>query len=196
MYKTYFILIVLSIINFKCRKSDSIVSPEGSQNLLTNASFESNGNPSFDRWSINLREDSIPRYLKFSQDVPPGGGRWSAAIENPDSFIIVITSSPIIPKGSHKYRLSLWAKSNNPNVVAILNYQCTKDITYGSSIRITDTVWRPYTVTYTTFDTLTTSDSTKVIADSSRFIYIALWTVFSKERTKTYFDLVTLEQID
>ena len=58
-----------------CRKDNAIVPSGANENLITDSSFESNGQPSFQGWTGQSKTYS------FVNDVPTGGGQWSLQLE-------------------------------------------------------------------------------------------------------------------
>lgn len=130
-----FILIVACFILFTCKKD---VSPEipappqpppptpASTNLVSNPSFENNGNPSLKNWywleatgSVSYFFYPIDSALKwgaisYMQDAPSGGGNWSVLLDG--SYGIFQSGSSISyiitgQSGTNIYKVTAWAKA-------------------------------------------------------------------------------------
>ncbi len=101
------------MIFYSCEKStNDLVTPPQIKNLLTNSSFEINGSPTMNGWTLSEEDTTFLRYLlRFSTDVPPGEGKSSIVVNYsfPGPWIIYQLVSA--DAGSHVYRLSFWARN-------------------------------------------------------------------------------------
>jgi hypothetical protein len=145
-------------------------------NLITNSSFEINGEPSLAGWELLCSD------IKYT-DASPGGGKWAICMPQgwlpANNYIMTTVSAPI---GTNEYKLSYYGK-----VRGGLNLYIKKQDSLIFCNRIytqdQDTIWRYYSV----LDTLKTlpGDSlvVKVIAGSAEV------------GEYCYFDLCKLELI-
>ncbi|MCK5346982.1 MAG: hypothetical protein KAR20_26415, partial [Candidatus Heimdallarchaeota archaeon] len=113
MINRIFLLIIFSslILLWNCDDCSTCTDPPGEEDkILVNTSFEKNGNPSADGWSITLGD--------FSTDTPPGGGNYSVALEanNPFGGEATITVKSLTDFDI--YKLSFYAKFEKINGTA------------------------------------------------------------------------------
>jgi len=102
-------VILLPLVIGTCNEMDTIIiSPAIEGNILTNSSFEINGSPSITGWQL-YEIDSTS--LKFSNDVPPGGGKFALYIKNDWPYGPWLQQNVRTHQGHHVYRFSCWAKS-------------------------------------------------------------------------------------
>lgn len=152
---------------------------ESSGNLLLNPSFESNGTPSLEHWSV--QDTSL---VRFSPDVPPGGGSFSVSIEanwGPSGF--VRTAVPV-PAGAHRCRLSWWGKKTGQIYGgANLGIQKSDTLILFPKVSYTsDSTWTEYS----SLDTITTEAGDELV--------VTFFGGVSQMQTgTTYFDLCSLE---
>lgn len=140
------IILLLLILYGGCKKpTDSAITPPKDQNLILNSSFESASGPSIDAWTS--RDSTI---YAFYPDAPVGGGRYSIILhtvwDGPFSFNSVITRVAL-PVGSHRYRISCWAKRLAHGGGSLSLFVGPGDIdTMTASVRIpiVDSVWTFY----------------------------------------------------
>jgi len=101
----YFIFsILITFFISGCSEEEKSVNPP-SGNALINSSFEKNGQPSSDGWTI-------PSGSKYSNDVPPGGGSYSLELESnqpPEVYAEIMV--PVLTQFNN-YKLSFWSKSS------------------------------------------------------------------------------------
>lgn len=147
------------------------------ENLISNPSFETNGIASLDRWQVETNFDST---VRFSEDVPQSGGRWSVVLRVADRVIARLRTTVAAPSGTHYYRLSVWAKSKGSIGTARLVFNNA----IRNWITISDTMWAFYQIA----DTLTTihGDSLSVELDGG----------VTHATNETFFDLCRLERLD
>jgi len=174
-----FILIISVPLIYKCDE-DSITSPGNDKNLITNPSFEENGDSSLAGWL-----DNMPSLVHFTADTPPNGGNWAITIDVLWGSGNDVISTVKIPEGTHIYKFSFWSKySDNPGYAEIL--LVAQDSVYQiNRINVDSGTWKNYSIS----DTITSNsnDSLKVKL-SGGFSSIA--------PGKTYFDLCTLELLE
>lgn len=98
---SFFICILVTKASFASSISDS-------SNLIQNSSFENNGQPTLQSWSMFQNT-----YQVFVQDVPPNGGQWSIGI-TPGwiPFIGAVGTLIVGQSGVGIYELTVWMKSN------------------------------------------------------------------------------------
>lgn len=134
------------------RSTENLAGPAEYEQLISNPSFEQHGTPSLDGWDIETNIDST---VRFSQDVPQSGGHWSVVLTVSDRVVARLRTTVTVPNGTHRYRLSVWAKSNGDTGVVrlILNKAVRRSLT------VSNTRWTLYetvdTVNTATGDTLT-----------------------------------------
>lgn len=162
------------------KKNDSMTNPPDKSGILINSSFELNGNPSLQGWT---GQDTS--FIKFSSDVPGGGGSFSITLDAvwaPPVFVKAIVAAP---QGIHIYKLSVWSKAHGIGGWIDFVLQRPDSLILRKQIRIVDSTWALYSVT----DTMNCS-----VQDS---IVVKLTGGFSQLLTgKTFYDLCTLEKLD
>ncbi len=174
----FFTLLLFTLLLNRC--SDSIITPENENNLITNTSFEENGDSSLADWFVNM-----PSFVHFTNDTPPNGGNWAITIDVLWGSGNDVITTVKIPEGTHIYKFSFWSKySNNPG------YAETLLVSQDSVSQINRTYadsesWKNYSI----LDTITSvSGDSLQIKLSGGFSHIA--------PGKTYFDLCTLELVE
>ena len=176
------IVFLTAFINGCDKLGDAVVSPQASNNLIANSSFESNSNFSLQDWNIVLSAGSIDS----ARDAAPGGGTWSVMIHDVGGFPPVghIRFTAPAPMGTHVYRFSLWAKYFRDAGSASLSLKRPDTLYDLRSIRFSDTLW----TLYGSIDTVTTSagDSIRVTLGGGLGIVGA----------KTFYDLCNLEVLN
>lgn len=179
------IILVIVLSGLSCK--DTTTAPTTDNNLLFNSTFEINGVPGLQGWTVP--DTSV---VHFSTDVPPSGsghsivlhaawyGMWWASNSIYQSFTV--------PSGTHRYRLSVFGKSTGVpgRLFAFRNRPPgeTSPVEF-SSLGIVDTVWSFYSQT----DTLTT------IANDTLFVTIFGGGTESRGGT-TYFNTCKFEKLD
>lgn len=151
-------LIIFSLIFIfvsGCKKSaDIIVPPQEEIDIIQNFSFEVDGLPSIEGWSLLTNVSSS---ISYSADVPPSGGSWSVVLSVGDRVLVRLRSSVSPPQGLHTYRLSVWAKSKGePGKVRLLLNE-----TELRTLIVTDSIWK----FYSTLDTITTTPSDSLVVE-------------------------------
>lgn len=145
-----------------CR-SDTITTPSSSQNFISNSSFESDGAPTMAGWKPNLEDTA---FVNFSSEAPAGGGSYSVRLRN-EWTVPGSVSYRIIPEvGTHRYKLSAFAKTSRSNGTPILvggdlmllvsdsgNWSTRK------SLHFSDSTWKSGTL----LDTITTTPSDTIM---------------------------------
>ncbi|MHB1688739.1 MAG: carbohydrate binding domain-containing protein [Ignavibacteriaceae bacterium] len=183
MEKNFFKIILL-FIPLLINSCENVTSPVIQNNLLQNPSFEENGQPSLSGWTV-----IDTAMINFSNDVPPGGGKWSLFMYgyNPLSLQPILLS-PLIQKvnllkGSYIYTFSFWAKADS-TVHSAAFFRAFKNDTLkvDKDIEITNSNWTNYNIV----DTLASADYDSVevlFHDGYSFVYV---------QGKTFFDLCSL----
>jgi hypothetical protein len=192
MYKMVLMIftIIIVMIFYSCEKStnDLVTAPQ-SKNLLTNSSFEINGSPTMNGWTLSEDDTTFLRYLlRFSSDVPPGGGKSSIVVNY--SFPGPWRIYQLVPAnaGSHIYRLSFWARNFFGQGKVTLGLKTTMDTVINlQTVRPVDSLWTFHNM----FDTVTAdvNDSLVVIINSG---YVGV----TRLGGGTWFDVVRLEGLN
>ena len=177
------ILVFMSILYLSgCKKNISSLETINKTNLIMNSSFEVNGRLSLKYWHIQ----DCPK-VRFSNDTPLDGGKWSIFLHAewwgpwPESPSYFVHLSP----GKHILKFSLWGKSKTIPGSAFLILKKGDWQKIKARHRIIDTTWTKYSL----IDTLNINEG-----DS---LFVLLYGG-GTERIDgiTYFDLVELELID
>ncbi len=171
---------MLVILISGCEKECPTELTEEGLNLITNSSFEINGNKSIDGWTLHSNFLDVG----FSNDVPPFGGNWSVVLYGGDRIVPMYLETKIAaPLGCNRYRLSIWAKFKDPQGYGKGYVNFNKNRSNGKYFTIQDSIWNYYEL----IDTLTTTngDSLYVIISIMPFIY----------PSQIYYDLCQLELI-
>jgi hypothetical protein len=160
--------------------------PPAGSNLLHNPTFDSNGTPSLQDWTV-----PDTGYVHFSSDAPFGGSGHTIAVTAHwfAVFPAGMVYQSVLPslEGTHQYRLSVYGKRWGIPGSLWLTINRPSDINsvLRMSIPISDTVWTFYVRT----DTITThsNDSLFVVIDGGNTEIAA---------GITYFNTCKLEKLD
>ena len=176
-----FVIFFLSVSFIACsKKNDSITNTPDNSSVLINSSFEVNGNPSLQGW--NGQDTS---YVKFSSDVPGGGGSFSIlldAVWAPPVFVKTIVA---VPQGIHVYKLSVWSKARGIGGWIDFILQRPDSNILRKQVRIVDSTWTLYSVT----DTMNCSVQDSIVVKlSGGFLQLLAG--------RTFYDLCKLEKLD
>ena len=174
---------------WSCEKStDSTTTPQVDQNLIPNSSFESATGPLIEGW--NFRDSTI---YDFFPVAPAGGGNYSVLLRpvwhGPFSFNSVMRRVAL-PVGTHRYRLSCWAKRLPDGAGFLALFVGPGDVdtmTTAMTIPIADTVWTSY------------SRNTVITNQASGTVVVALHGGYSPvgyPADSTFFDLCRFEKLD
>ncbi len=162
-------------------KKDGITEPPCDQIILIDESFEKDGRGSLAGWV----PDDTTSHIKFSLDVPPGGGDWSLTIETGWFQIFYVSKKVPLFRGKNRYRLSFWAKAKYVQGFAYLNLNQGDSSGIRRLISVTDTAWSMYSV----IDTIS--------ADTGDSILVGLTGGIGQLLIgPTWYDLVKLEKLD
>jgi len=138
------ILILLSVLFIiSCNKNKSLLESHPISNLIKNSSFEENGQPSLKYWYI---QDSSK--IKFSNDTPADGGKWSIYLHAewygplPKSPSYFVTLSP----GRHILEFSVYGKSKTIHGSSLLVLKKGDHRQIVAQNRITDSIWTKYSL--------------------------------------------------
>ncbi len=175
-------LFILTVTMLAGCSESSPTSPSASDNLLSNPSFESNGSPSLQSWS---RLHINTNVFSFSYEVPPGGGKYSVAINATWGPPYTISQTVPVTPGDHRYDFSAWAKKVGFGGQLQLHLKRADSLQLLKSARVTDTTWAEYSI----IDAISIENG-----DSLR---AAITGGFSQLQTGTsYFDLCVLKQLE
>ena len=171
---TISLMVFLFMVLTKCDTDKNPLSYDDT-NIIMNSSFEENGSPSLDHWTVY---DS--KIVCFDNDVPPGGGKW-AVYFHAGWFPSVYTLSYFLPLTSGEYilNLSLWARYKSIRGSAFLMLKRDNIEKIIESIEIKDTEWTKYSV----LDTL------RINSGDSLFILLSAGGTEVADG-ETHFDLV------
>lgn len=146
------------------------------------SSFEKNGQPSSDNWSL-------PTDAKFSNDAPSGGGSYSLELQaNAPPEIYAQIKVPV-SIDFNNYSLTIWSKStgvtNNIYGKAILSLLRNGALVQSSSISVDNIIWQSYSI----------RDSFNIVVGDSFMVQLTAGAsqLFSG---KTYFDVCKLRAVD
>ncbi len=147
--------VIFGIILFGCN-SDPVVSPvERSINLIENYSFEHYGSATLQGWNY-----PPPPLLKFSQDVPPYGEKYSIFLK---SFEIggVISTTVAAPAGKYLFTFSIWSKVSGSRGLVELYLIHTDSLRLLTNFQVKNLKWNCFVFE----DTLSAvrGDSLKII---------------------------------
>jgi hypothetical protein len=186
------IWMVLTIVLFEvcaCSKSeDQLTNPLSHSGLLTNGSFELNGQPSLTGWTLSASDTA---FVALSAEAPPGGGSFSLRLKNEWSFPGFVSQFVALSPGTHRYELTASARAKR----SVSPWDAGGDMmilikqgsswTASKSYHFSDTTWVSAGLT----DTLTAvqGDTVEIRLrgniDQFSFGYV-------------YFDLITFEKLD
>ncbi len=155
------ILFLTALIALSCK--EAVTTPTPDLNLLSNSSFELNGTPTLQGWTV-LDTSAV----HFSTDVPHGGSRhsivfkaqWFAPWPNNSVFVGLAAQS-----GMHRYRLSYWGKKIGASggVFVYLNRPTAGNSMLRVSLPVVDTLW----TLYSHIDTIATTASDSLFINIS-----------------------------
>ena len=180
--KTKLIIISFFLILVSgCTKNIAPVAPdiENKPNRLFTSSFESNGNASMDGWI-----SPGPPIVKFSINVPQGGGNFSIFLKARILGAYVSKNIQALTD-LHNYRLTFWSKSTeDPGSLAIYKLNGNSKTLIKIQF-IEENNWTKYTIDF------------ELNASSGENIQILLGgSDFASPQGYTYFDLIDLQNID
>ena len=180
--KTKIILISLLFIFLAgCTKNIEPTAPEDENqpNRLLITSFETNIDASIDNWI-----SPGPPIVKFSRDVPPGGGSYSIFLKA-RSLGAYVSKEVDALDGIHNYRLTFWSKSTeDPGSLAIFKMSGnTKTVIDIQNITIDK--WTKYTIDFQLNDS--GKDKIQILLGGSDF---------ASPQGYTFFDIIELQNID
>ena len=149
-----YILIMMTIFVFSCKKDKPNSSTDDAGNLIANSSFEtSTHQPDYNGWmgSAHLTDSLGNQYIPLVQDAPNGGGLWCVQLEplwmpTEGYTEISITGQT----GTHIYKVTAWIKTINwigsvsleqlRNGQLIVNKQLTDSSSVWKQISLLDTL--------------------------------------------------------
>ncbi len=141
-------LLLITLFIAACKKEDTI---QPGDNLITNASFEDNGNFSLDGWVDNNSSSDT--------DVPGGGGNFSLKIAPATSPAEGYANFEINDlQGTKSFKLSAWVKSFGdwPGSVALRKVDSDGIVTILATQASSTNTWEEKIIEITT--TLSTGD--------------------------------------
>ncbi len=133
-------LLTAVIVLFLASCKDEVNSVDNSSgNLISNPSFEENGNPTLSGWTVSGE-------VNFYQDAPPDGGKYSAGIDAVWGKPYYISTTIPLTRGRYVYSFTCWAKANRLSSDISL-YLISDSLASISSEVISDTSWKSYNLT-------------------------------------------------
>jgi len=175
------LIVTIAVLTLKCSEDNKSVNPPPpNPNELLNSTFESNGMPDTDGWTLSARP-----LAEIVEEAPPGGGTYSVRLtaatpEGGKAWIIIPAAAD-----KQNYKLSFWAKTNSPSSLVYFDLLRNGQVESHNELNVRDTVWTQYSVV-DTFQVVS-GDSIRVIFQE-RLEQIIL--------RETYFDLCKVETID
>ena len=143
--KTY-ILVVMIIFVFSCKKDKTIGSTDNAGNLIANSSFETaTHQPDYNGWAgtAHLTDSLGNQYIPLVQDAPYGGGLWCVQLEPlwmPTEGYTEISVTG--QTGTYIYKVTAWIKTLNwIGLVSLEQWRNCKRI-YNKQITDTSGVWK------------------------------------------------------
>lgn len=138
---------IISAIHGGCK--DEAVDPIELTNLISNSSFEQNGQPSLEGWTLSF-PDTI--YYQFSTDVPHRGGGYSLSLMSYGISIPAASATIKATPGFHSYRLKTFGKAKPGNWVPGqigLALKTRDSLVARTSLTFSDTSWTEYALSDT-----------------------------------------------
>lgn len=172
-------LTVLSVLMFSCSKEENPVTPPPESNILLNSSFEKNGLPDDDGWTISVRPLG-----EITNQAPPNGGTFCLKLEASNPGGMATKTIPVM-MDKQVYKFSFWAKTNEPSSVSSFELIRNGQVENHTELSITDTLWTEYSIV-DTFQVVN-NDSLR-ITFQERFTPLLM--------LESYFDLVKVEAIN
>lgn len=173
---SFFVLLLM----FQSCSDNSVNQPAPAENLISNWSFEKNGQPIIEGWVLNPNGK-----YSFSNTAPEGGGMYSIQLDCNWGIPNEIRTSVPAYWGNTKYEFSLLSRKEDFGGYFSINIKRSDSLITLNKINIDSDSWRIYSV----FDSIQTKKNDSLV--------IILAGGFSQVLTgKTYFDLVRLEKLD
>ncbi|PJA98753.1 MAG: hypothetical protein CO128_05695 [Ignavibacteriales bacterium CG_4_9_14_3_um_filter_30_11] len=180
MKSKLYLFFLLFIFFAGCTKTITPVDPnvEISPNRLFITSFESDGKASLDNWV-----SPGPPIVKFSNDIPLNGGKFSIFLKARDLGAFV-TKEVIAPEGNKNYKLSFWSKSTEDPGSLIIYRLNGSNRTVIKEQNISEKNWAEYTINFS----LTSSKNDIILIELGG-------SDFASPQGYTFFDLIDLQII-
>jgi len=181
MKSKLFLLSLLFIFFSGCTKTITPVDPnvEVSPNRLFTTSFESEGNASLDNWI----SPGAP-IVKFSNDVPLNGGKFSIFLKARDLGAFV-TKEVIAPEGIKNYKLTFWSKSTEDPGSLIIYKVNDSNRTLIKGQNISSKNWKQFSIEFS----LSSVTNDKILIELGG-------SDFAVPQGFTFFDLIDLQIIE
>ncbi len=152
--KKPFVLIFLTVAFLGC-PNDNPVQDNGKVRMLLLSSFEAFGSPSLTGWEHF--PSPVDTLTTFSDDVPPGGGKFSVRLSNSGTIQMRARVRLSKTDSLFRYVLSYWAKGYGVAHLT-LHSSLLARTQYGPGRLVDDTLWTPFRDTLicggSDFDTL------------------------------------------
>jgi hypothetical protein len=182
--KTY-ILIVMIIFVFSCKKDKPVGLTDNAGNLIANSSFETaTHQPDYNGWmgTDHLIDSLGNQYIPLVQDAPNGGGLWCVQLEPlwmPTEGYTEISVTG--QAGTYIYKVTAWMKTLNWHGSVSLEQWRNGQLIDDKKISDTSSVWKQISL----LDTLTISStdilkihlsagSTEIVSGKVRFDNVRL----------------------
>lgn len=156
---------------------ETIIDTQPNRLLVT--SFESGDNADIDNW-----KSPGPPIVKFSNDVPLNGGKFSIFLKA-RSLGAYVTNEIPAPEGNKNYKLTFWSKSTQDPGSLVVYHMVGDKKTRIEGKSIESKVWTSYTLNFN----LNSSSNDKIFIELGG-------SIFASPQGYTFFDLIDLQLVD
>ena len=176
------LVITFAFIALYCFSCTNSTEPSIGTNLLQNPSFELNGASSLNGWRV-----TDPDLVKYSNDVPPGGGKWSIYLDTysfgPPISLYDKSQSVRPINGNHIYTFSFWGKYKTVPGQGLMYTFKGDTIASVKYVVMNDTSWTNYSIV----DTISSNQADSILVK----LYQSAGEVIIG---RSYFDLCILSE--
>jgi len=156
---------------------ETIIDTQPNRLLVT--SFESDGNADIDNWV-----SPGPPIVKFSNDVPINGGKFSIFLKA-RSLGAFVTKEVNAPQGNKNYRLIFWSKSTQDPGSLVIYHKVGDKRTRIESKYIDSKEWTSYTLNFN----INSAVDDKILIELGG-------SNFASPQGYTFFDLIDLQIVE
>jgi len=133
-----FIMMIALVLFFTSCKDDSNPVIYDDVNLISNPSFEENGNPTLRGWEVSGS-------INFYEDTPAGGGKYSVGINTVWGIPEYISVTVPVSEGKRIFTFTCWSKAERlPSEISMHLIRDT--IITNSFVTVSDSNWKSYTI--------------------------------------------------